>query len=179
MTARAIKALFIGSLVLNVFLVGAIVGGAYRWFAAQRAVPVVTGAVGAAGGAGAVPQALRFAAQDLSPERQRQFHDALREARRDARPLAQQAREGRRDVLRLAAAPQFNRHALDAALASTRDADRAVREHVETAVADFVASLTPAERITFAESLKVRGQWRQPQPRANDQRAPSAASEAP
>jgi uncharacterized membrane protein len=174
MTSRAIKALCIGSLALNLFLLGAITGGAYRWFAAQRAAPAVVGAT-----APALPStALRYAAQALSPERERQFLDTLRQARRDARPLARQAREGRREVLRLVAAPQLDRPALDAALAATRDADRAVRERVEAAVAGFVATLTPAERATFAQSLKVRGQWRElPPPRgASATRAPSAAT---
>ena len=173
MTTRTIKALCIGSVVLNVFLVGAIVGGTYRWFTVERSSP----AVSARAGAGA-PQALRFAAQDLSPERQRQFVDALKQARRDARPLAQQAREGRREVLRLVAAPQFDRQALEAALASTRDADRAMRERIETAVADFVASLTPAERVAFAQGLKLRGQWREPKPPAQPPRAPDGTSDA-
>lgn len=168
MTARAIKALCVGSLALNLFLVGAIVGGAYRWFAARDAVPTAAGARAGA------PTALRYAAQDLSPERRREFVDALRQARRDARPLTQQARAGRDDVLRLVAAPQFDRQALDAALANTREADRAVRERVETAVADFVATLTPDERATFAQGLKVRGQWRQPPAKAP--RAPGEAS---
>lgn len=172
MTSRTIKALCIGSLALNLFLIGAITGGAYRWFAAQRAAPAAVGAAAPAS------TALRFAAQDLSPERRRQFLDALRQARREARPLAQQAREGRREVLRLVAAPQLDRPALDAALAATREADRAVRERVEAAVAGFVATLTPAERATFAESLKVRGQWREPPPprRAGGARAPSQAA---
>jgi uncharacterized membrane protein len=156
MTTRAIKALCVGSLVLNVFLVGAIVGGTYRWFMGQRAQSAATSARPVA------PQALRFAAQGLSPERQQQFLDALKQARRDAKPLAQQAREGRREVLRLVAAPQLDRQALDGALASTRRADGALRERIEAAVADFVATLTPAERVTFAQGLTLRGQWRQP-----------------
>jgi len=172
MTARAIKMLCVGSLALNLFLVGAITGGAYRWFAARHAVPAVASVFPRA------PQALRYAAQDLSPERQRQFLDALRRARREARPFAQQAREGRGDVLRLVAAPQWDRSALDTALLATRDADRAVREHVEAAVADFVATLTPAERATFAQSLKAHGQWRLPPPPADGKRAPSEASES-
>jgi uncharacterized membrane protein len=171
MTTRAIKALCVGSVVLNVFLVGAIVGGTYRWFTAERALPV-------AAPRAAAPQALRYAAQDLTPERQRQFVEALKQARRDARPLAQQAREGRREVLRLVAAPQFDRQALDGALASTRDADRALRERIEMAVADFVATLTPAERVTFAQGLMLRGQWRQPKPPAQRQRPPDGASAA-
>lgn len=172
MTTRAIKILCVGSLALNIFLVGAMVGGAYRWFASHGAAKVSAAAPAAA------PQALRFAAQDLSPERQRQFLDALRQARREVRPLVKQARDDRHDVLQRVAAPQFDRQALDAALAATRDADRAVRERVETAVADFVATLTPAERTTFAQSLRLRGQWRQPQRPANAQEASRAAPDA-
>ncbi len=80
--------------------------------------------------------------------------------------------------MRLMAAPRCDRQALDEALASTRDADRALRGRIEAAIADFVATLTPAERVTFAQSLKLRGQWRQPKPPANPQRAPDEASSA-
>lgn len=172
MTTRAMKALCIGSVALNLFLLGAIAGGAYRWFAARQVAQVALGA------RPAPPTALRFAAQDLSTERQRQFQDALRQARREARPLAQQAREGRREVLRLVAAAPFDRGALDAALANTRTADRAVRERIEAAVADFVATLTPAERTVFAQSLTLRGQWRQPPGNRAPAPNPDAASAA-
>lgn len=172
MTTRAMKALCIGSVALNLFLLGAIAGGAYRWFAARQVAEVAVGARPAA------PTALRFAAQELSPERQRQFQEALRRARREARPLVQQAREGRREVLRLVAAAPFDRSALDAALAHTRAADRAVRERIEAAVAEFVATLTPAERTVFAQSLTLRGQWRQPPGNRTLAPNPHATSEA-
>ena len=172
MTTRAIKALCVGSLVLNVFLVGAIAGGTYRWFTGRH------GESAAANTRTVAPQALRYAAQELSPERQQQFLDALKQARRDAKPLAQQAKDGRREVLRLVAAPQLDRAALDAALASTRSADSALRERVETAVADFVGTLTPAERVTFAQGLTLRGQWRLPKPAEKKPRAPDDASNA-
>ncbi|RKP50894.1 periplasmic heavy metal sensor [Trinickia fusca] len=157
MTSRTFHVVLIASLVLNVFLLGAIAGGAYRWFADHRAPLGLLAEQ-------AQSHALRDAAQDLSPARQQQFLDALKHARRDARPLAQAGREGRRDVLGIIAAPQFDRAGLDAALTQTRDADRAARAHVEAAVADFVATLTPAERVTFAQSLKAYGQWRELSP---------------
>lgn len=172
MTTRAIKALCIGSVALNLFLLGAIAGGAYRWFAARHPAEATAGARVAA------PTALRFAAQGLSPERQRQFQEALQHARREARPLVQEARAGRRDVLRLVAAAQFDRAALDAALANTRAADRAVRERVEAAVAQFVATLTPAERTVFAQGLTLRGQWRQPPGSQANASNPNPASDA-
>jgi uncharacterized membrane protein len=163
MNGRSSKFILVGSLVLNVFLVGAIVGGAYQWFAAHGSTtaPVV-----------AQQRALRFAAEALSPERQQAFIDGLKNARRDGRQYAREGREGRREVLRLLAAPQLDRAALDAALARTRTADTTLRAQVESSVADFAATLTPEERVQFAESLKQRGQWREPSP-------PAAASAKP
>lgn len=168
MSGRGWKFLLIGSLVLNVFMIGGVAGGAYQWFVAHGHAT-----------AAAPPQsrALRFAAQGLSDERQQQFVDALKAARREARPYAREGREERREVLRLLAAPQLDRAALDAALNRTREADIALRSRVEQSVADFAATLSPDERVKFAEGLKERGQWRIAQPqqqprRQNQQRIP-------
>jgi uncharacterized membrane protein len=162
------KFALLGSAVLNVFLLGAIAGGAYQWFAAHGAnLPA----------AAQDPHALRFAAEPLSAEQRQAFLDGLKNARREGREYARDGRDGRREVLRLLAAPQFDRAALDAALARTRAADSSLRAMVEASVADFAATLTPEERIEFAESLKLRGQWReaQPAPKANKPAANGAS----
>ncbi|ALL67845.1 membrane protein [Paraburkholderia caribensis MBA4] len=151
MSGRAWKFLLVGSLVLNVFLIGGVAGGAYQWFVAHG---------GATAAAQPQPRALRFAAQGLSAERQQQFVDALKDARREAREYARDGREDRREVLRLLAAPQLDRAALDVALNRTREADIALRSRVEQSVADFAATLSPDERVKFAEGLRERGQWR-------------------
>jgi uncharacterized membrane protein len=169
MNGRAWKIVLVGSLVLNAFLVGAIVGGAFRWFTArgtEQAVQTRT----------QQPVALRFAAQALSPERQEQFVDGLKAARRDARQYAREGREGRREILRLLAAPQLDRPAIDAALARTRDADIALRTQVEASVVDFAATLSPQERQQFVEGLRARGQWREAPPAAAAS-APPASGE--
>ena len=141
----------VGSVLLNVFLLGAIAGGAWRWFAerANAAHP-------------AQHVALRFAADELSPDRQQQFLDALKSARREGREYARAGRENRREVLDLFAAPQLDRAALDAALERTREVDTAMRAQVESGIADYAASLTPDERAKFAEGLERSGQWRLP-----------------
>src|SRR5476651_1334064 len=131
MTSRSVRVLVIVSVLLNVFLIGGIVGGGYRWVTAQRSV------------AAQQARPLRFAVDGLSKERQQQFADALRQARRDSRTLAQDSREGRLDVSQVLAAPQFDPTALDAALTRTRDADMALRIHVEQTIATFAASLSP------------------------------------
>ncbi|NPT42955.1 periplasmic heavy metal sensor [Paraburkholderia sp. 1N] len=174
MNGRSWKFVLVASLVLNVFLLGAIVGGAYQWFAAHGAtVPALA----------QQRTALRFAAEPLPAERQKAFIDSLKSARREGKQFAIEGREGRREVLRLLAAPQFDRAALDAALARTREADSNLRAQVEGSVADFAATLSPEERVEFADSLKLRGQWREPQPAANakqpaQQSAKQAASES-
>lgn len=169
MSERSWKLALVGSLVLNAFLLGAIGGGAIQWFSTR-------GETHAAAAHVQPPTALRFAASELSPERQQQFFDALKRARREGRDFALAGREARNQVLELLAAPQLDRPALDAALARTRAADTALRTHIEQGVADFAATLTPDERAKFAEGLKRRGQWRLPlqqqkaqQQRENDQ----------
>jgi uncharacterized membrane protein len=152
MNGRPWRIVLVGSVVLNIFLLGAIAGGAYQWLTAR----------GLTAAADAQQHALRFAARDLSAERQKQFAASLKAARRDSRPFAQAGQAGRREVLQWLAAPQFDRAALDAALARTRDADIAQRVRVEDGVADFAATLSPDERVKFADSLKLHGQWRQP-----------------
>ncbi|MFM0595016.1 periplasmic heavy metal sensor [Paraburkholderia dilworthii] len=154
MNGRSLKFVLAASLVVNVFLFGAIAGGAYQWLAAHRATAAVT----------AQQRALRFAAEPLSAERQQAFIAGLKQARRDGRDFAREGKEGRREVLRLLAAPQFDRAALSAALARTRAADSNLRANVEASVADFAATLSPEERVEFADSLKVRGQWRETAP---------------
>ena len=154
MTDRTWKLLLAGSFVVNVFLLGGIAGGAYEWFTTHDNVAKA-------------PQqrtALRFATDGLSSERQKQFLDGLKEARRDAKDYAREAREGRHEVLALLAAPQFDRTALDAALQRTRAADIALRTELESSVADFATTLTPEERVKFAEGLKQAGQWRESPP---------------
>ncbi|RAS23434.1 periplasmic heavy metal sensor [Paraburkholderia bryophila] len=154
MNGRSLKFVLAASLVVNVFLLGAIAGGAYQWLAAHRATADVP----------AQQRALRFAAAPLSAERQKAFIDGLKQARREGRDYAREGKEGRREVLRLLAAPQFDRAALDAALARTRAADSNLRANVEGSVADFAATLSPEERVEFADSLKLRGQWRETAP---------------
>jgi uncharacterized membrane protein len=167
MSGKTVKYGLVVSLAFNIFLLGAIAGGAYRWFAAggslEKAPP-------------AERTALRFAADDLSSDRQQQFLSLLRAARRAGKPYIEEGRDGRRQVLTLLGAPTLDRQALDAALAATRDADLAQRVAVETAVVDFAAALTPQERAQFAASLRLRGEWRDPQAVAAARSAVGAAS---
>jgi uncharacterized membrane protein len=145
LSTTRLKTVLIVSLVLNIFLLGAIAGGTYRWVAKQKAEVV------------AQQRGLRFAAAELPQARRDQLREALRQTRRDSLPLIINARSGRLDVVQALAAPQFDRAALDAALARTREADMAVRARVETTVADFANTLTPEERLKLVDALQQHG----------------------
>jgi uncharacterized membrane protein len=169
MSGKTVKYGLVVSLTLNVFLLGAIAGGAYRWFAAGGSLAKTPAAE---------HTALRYAADDLSGDRQQQFLSLLHAARRADKPYIDEARDGRRQVLSLLGAPTLDRQALDAALAATRDADLAQRVAVETAVVDFAATLTPPERAQFAASLRLRGEWRDAQAAAAHPGAGGSAASA-
>lgn len=154
MSERNWKFVLVGSVVLNVFMLGAIGGGAYQWFSTHRDLR-------AAGGP-APRTALRFAADELPDARQREFAAALKAARTDGRDFAREGRDGRITVLDLLAAPQLDRTAIDAALERTRAADSALRAQVERSVVDFAATLTPDERVKFVDGLRRSGTWRLP-----------------
>ncbi len=149
MNIKKSKWLLIASLLLNLFLIGSIAGGAYKLLANHQ-----TGKVG--------QNALRFAAENLSLEQQRSFKKTLREARREAKPLLETANEARAEVRKLIAAPSFDRQAVEVALAKTREADRAVRMKIEVTMLNFAESLSAEDRQKLAEGLAKKGPLRQP-----------------
>ena len=147
-SARNPKWLLIASLGLNIFMFGALASGAGQyvyshWHETARS-----------------PGAPRFAAAQLSAAQQQEFVETLRDAHREARQSGQAAVNGRKNVIRLLAASPLDQAALDAAIASTREADVAVRTHVEQRVVEYAAALTPEERVKFAEGLQRYGSWR-------------------
>ncbi|SAL41511.1 membrane protein [Caballeronia sordidicola] len=145
MPIKRLRTLLAVSAVLNIFLLGAIGGGAYRWIEKQKADAL------------AQQRGLRFAAAELPQARRDQLRDALRQTRRETLPLILSARSGRIDVVQALQSPQFDRAALDAALARTRDADMAVRARVEGTVADFAATLDAGERMKLVDALQRHG----------------------
>ena len=136
----------VASLVLNVFIVGAVAGGAARWWMAERSVSAVSAPTGG----------LRHAADDLPAEQQRSYLLGLRNARRAVAEPLRVAREGRLEVLRLLREPRFEAEALAQALARTRAADMAARERYEAAVVEFASTLAPPERQKLADGLARR-----------------------
>jgi len=151
MTPQKLKWILVASLILNVFLVGGLAGGAYRLLWSEQA-PLANKIA---------QRGLRFVAEDLSSEQRRSFQKLLRETRREARPLIASAREARVEVRKLVAAPSFDREAVTAAIARTREADVAVRMRVEQALISFAEALPAEDRQKLADGLARRGPLRQ------------------
>lgn len=134
------------SLALNVFIVGAAVGGAYMWHVFGPLRPGMS----ARGGLG-------VAANALPAEERKTFRQKLMQARKEAAPDIAAARSGRLELAQLMVAEPLNRQAVDAQLAAIRQSDMALRARLEKAVVDFAETLTPAERNSFVEGLRGHG----------------------
>jgi uncharacterized membrane protein len=164
MNSIAMKRWLVASLVLNLFLAGAIAGGVWRWWNAEKAVVAAASTPPTRG--------LRYAGDELLPENRRAYRLGLRDARRDAAESVQVARESRLEVMRLLSATQFDRTALVAALTKTREADAALRARVETSIVQFASTLPPEERQKFAAGLARRSTLAGPGPAASAPQKP-------
>jgi uncharacterized membrane protein len=134
------------SLALNVFLVGAAVGGTYMW----RASGLHRAATAARAG-------LVVAADALPVEKRQKFRQMLIQARKEAASDITAARSGRLKLSQLMVAEPIDRQAIDAQLAAIRQSDIALRARLEEAVVDFAETLTSAERKSFVEGLRGHG----------------------
>ncbi|MFM9835067.1 MAG: periplasmic heavy metal sensor [Methylophilaceae bacterium] len=147
-----LKWALIASVILNAFLVGGLAAGAYRMLG-HGGPPFAQKDGG---------MALRFAAEDLSLEQKRLFKKTIRESRRTSLPLVKASAEARAEVLKQLSAPTFDKLAIENAMARTREADRAVRMHMEQAIVGFAEKLSPEERQKLAEGLAKKGPLRPP-----------------
>jgi uncharacterized membrane protein len=142
---RRTRILLIASLILNIFLVGAITGGLWRW----------THGYGAAGGWRVQ------AAETLPPEQRRAFRAAMRQTVIASRDLVRAGRQARAEAARLYVQPAFDAAAVSAQLDRARQADVTLRERLERRVVTFSAGLPVDERARLAGALR-QGPLRQP-----------------
>jgi uncharacterized membrane protein len=127
--------LLIVSIVLNIFLVGAIAGGVWRWThqpaAGWRA----------------------RAAASLPRDHARHFRRTVRQTVRENIDVAREAREARAEAARLFIQPQFNSAAVIGQLRRAQVADATLRDRIETTVVTFAATLPLQERQALAQAL--------------------------
>lgn len=164
MKGRGFQILLVCSLVLNIFVVGGLVGAGVMWKRAEVQRPI--NGLGRGG-------RLRAAAQSLPQPYRRDLRRTVMETMRSLKPQIQQARAARREAAQLLAQPTLDSAALDAALTRARDADFAVRTRMEASVARFAASLPPAERLRLVTALARQQPHRQSRPQSIE---PNSAS---
>src|ERR1700761_4564328 len=111
MSPRTLKIACIVSVLANIFLLAALVGGA-AWLRAKHPM-IVAGSI-------------RVAGAELPKSERRAFPTALRETRRSMHPTVLAARQARADAAGLLRAPVLDQAALTAALARARAADVAL-----------------------------------------------------
>jgi uncharacterized membrane protein len=129
------------SILLNLFIIGAAVGGAV-WLRARQ--PMM--------GMGSI----RIAGAELSFSERRAFRQTLRQARVEMRPTIMAGRQARDDAAALLRAPTLDKAALAQALHRVRAADFAIRTHVEERAVSFAAALPASERAKLADGMERR-----------------------
>lgn len=138
MNERTLKLILALSLVANLFLVGALVGGV-TWIKSRPGI-INAGS-------------LRVAGAELPRDERRAFRSALHEARRSMMPTVQDGRKAREQAAALLRQPQLDQVALRAALARIRADDLTVRAGVEESAIAFAATLPPSDRARLAQAM--------------------------
>ncbi|UVK43472.1 periplasmic heavy metal sensor [Mesorhizobium sp. AR07] len=144
--------LVVASVVLNVFLAGALAGGAV-WLRSGKSQGY---SLEAAGG--------RLPEQDRTV-----FRKALRDVRRDSRQVILDGQQARREAADLLQQPVLDTAALSAALERARNADVTVRARLEQRIVEFAAASSAEGRRVLAEGLARRTG---PQPSAVPKKSP-------
>jgi len=148
-----VRNLLIASVVLNVFLAGALAGGA-AWIRSGKTGQSYS--LEAAGG--------------RLPDQQRMlFRKALREVRRESRQVILDGQQARREAADLLRQPVLDTAALSAALERARNADTTVRTRLEQRIIEFAAAASAEDRGVLAEGLTRRAEQ---QPSATPKKSP-------
>ncbi|MEO5755750.1 MAG: periplasmic heavy metal sensor [Mesorhizobium sp.] len=134
------RSLVILSVALNVFLAGALAGGAV-WVRSGKSGPGYS---------------LESAGGQLPAQDRKAFRQALREVRRDARQVILDGQQARREAADLLQQPVLDTAALSAALERARNADVTVRTRLEQRIVEFAATSSAQARGLLAEGLVRR-----------------------
>ncbi len=133
--------LLVASVVLNIFLLGAIAGSLWRWTHGQ--------------GPGLRASWQARAADALPAEQADALRRAVRGVARDNLDLVREGGTARAEAARLFVQPHFDAAAVLGQLDKARAADGALRGRLEGAVVDFAATLPPDQREALARALRT------------------------
>lgn len=157
MSRRTLAIILFVSLAVNVFLVGAAVGGLVvgQRFRPERPAMARNG------------PPLWAAASQLAPEQRRAYRQLLRGEAGEVRDGMRAAHEARTRAWRGLAAEPFDPDAAKRDLNAARSRETQIRAGVDGRIVDFAAKLPPADRAALAEGLaqahQAQGQGRRMQ----------------
>ncbi len=143
MSRRTLLILLAVSLAVNLFAIGAVVGG----------LAIATHRPRAEAGVGRPGPALWAAAESLPEDQRRAYRRLLREQGRLTGQTLRQAREDRRAAWGRMAQEPFDAKATIAALDHARRLEMNARGGAEHRIVEFAAALPPAERARLAQGL--------------------------
>ncbi len=133
----------IASIVLNLFLAGALVAGFVTLRAGSRMI-----------NAGS----LRIVGAELPKSERWPFRIALREARRAMHPTIVEGRTAKAEAASLLRQPTIDQAAVIAALDRARGADTSIRAAVERRAVAYAATLPIADRARLADAMQRRAE---------------------
>ncbi|AYJ85646.1 periplasmic heavy metal sensor [Sphingomonas paeninsulae] len=140
---RRLRIALIVSVLLNLFLAGALVSGILSLETGRRMI-----------NAGA----LRVAGAELPVAERQPFRAALRETRRTMRATILEALAAKAQAAALLAEPTVDQGALLSALDRARVADVAVRAAVERRAVAYAITLPPTDRAKLSDAMKRRAE---------------------
>jgi uncharacterized membrane protein len=142
MTENRTKTLVTALVVLNVFLVGALAGGAFVVIKRSRE---------------AANSVLPLDVEHLPDAERKAFRDILVAIRRESQTILQDRELARTEVGSLLSSPTLDKEALSAALARARDDDLALRARIDELAVEFAANLPAKDRALLGRVLPPFG----------------------
>lgn len=132
------KALIIGSLLLNVLLVGFVLGDVSHRFHKEHP--------GERDG--------RDLASKLSKEKAALFSETVKRVRRENRDVFKQIREAREDAMRILGAPEFDEAAYRLQVEKLHTLHRLMKQHLADATIELARQFNQEERSALAQHLR-------------------------
>ncbi len=142
-----VKVVFVASLVLNLFLIGAAAG--VLALGARMARDRPQGGGPPPGGMGQLARATMV----LPPAERQAFRQALRREGESMRPQGEANRRARQEAWLVGDRDNYDANAVKAALARARVGDQAARARVEEKVVDLASALPPPQRRAFYRAM--------------------------
>lgn len=152
--SRRLKYALIASLALNLLVLGAVAGTMYGF--SKHGPPRPGHMRGEDFG-------LMSLSRELPEERRKEFRKQLRDDRAKLKPMMEDIRVSRRAAADLLAAQPFDRAALERAIATVAEKERAFRQAAVTAFLGHAEQLTPDERRMLADWWRKKSE--PPKPR--------------